>query len=311
MLFKGRRARTATTEFRPWRDGPAATSIPATARTAATLSTATLSSACYIDFRARNLSDADILALNTYDFMAHIGKAVINPGGRSGRDEILDSLKLPAGARVLEIGCGTGETACFIAQRYACDVVAIDVSSAMVEGANDRIYAQGLQDRIQCRVADVMKLPFDDNSFDYVICQAVLMFVDKAAALREIQRVLRPGGTFAGLEFSWKREPIPAVRATTYAICGCRTLEFYATREWRTILTQGGFAQCEARERRFNMLSSVGFVRDEGIGNSLKIAARLVGRKARLQRMAQIWRHFSRHRAYFSYTVLRAEKARA
>lgn len=263
--------------------------------------------ACAVDFRA-DLSDNDILALNTYDFLAHIGKAVINPGGRTGRDEILQRLALPRGARVLEIGCGTGETACFIARRYGCRVVAVDVSTAMIDGARARVAAQGLQHQVECRVADVVALPFADDCFDYVVCQAVLMFVDKPAALREIGRVLRPGGTFAGLEFSWKHEPSPEVRATTYAICGCRTLEFFHAHAWQAVLAQAGFTQCEVRERRFDMLSITGFVRDEGWRNTFRVVACLLQRNARLRRMAQIWRHFSRHRAYFSYAVLCAAK---
>lgn len=307
MSFRVRRARsTSSMSF-----GPAllvAKSVADGAARAVAASAKSPVRACNIDFSADNLSAADILALNTYDFMAHLGKTVINPGGRAGRDEILASLSPPAGAHVLEIGCGTGETACFVARRYHCTVAAVDVSPAMIAGAKARALAQGLEHRVDCRVADVLALPFPDNSFDYVVCQAVLMFVDKGAALREIQRVLRPGGVFAGLEFSWKRAPTDEVRSTTYAICGCRTLEFHAAPVWGATLAHAGLTQCEARERRFNMLSIAGFLRDEGVVNTLKILARLCVSAARLRRMAQIWQHFSRHRAYFSYTVLRAQK---
>ena len=268
-----------------------------------------VTTSCQIDFRLSNLSNAEILRLNTYDFMAHVGKRVINPGGRSGREIILGQLPLTQNATVLEIGCGTGETACFIARRHGSRVTAVDISPAMVDGALRRVRAQRLDDRVDCRLADVLTLPFADGSFDFVICQAVLMFVDKTAALREIRRVLRPGGVFVGLEFSWRREPTPDVQTTTYAICGCRTLEFFAAHKWGETLAGAGLARCDAREREFNMLSVVGFLRDEGLRNTIKIVFRLVRRVARMRRMAQIWSHFARHRAYFSYTTLYAEKA--
>ncbi|MHB8697697.1 MAG: class I SAM-dependent methyltransferase [Sulfuricaulis sp.] len=151
-------------------------------------------------------------------------------------------------------------------------------------------------------------LPFNDGTFDHVICQAVLMFVDKRRALAEIQRVLRPGGRFAGLEFSWKSEPPEAVRQTTYQICGCRALEFHSAQEWGQTLRHGGLDRVESKEQPFTMLSVPGFVRDEGFSNSLRIFSRLMQRRANIQRMSEIWRHFSRHANYFSYTVLSATR---
>lgn len=254
------------------------------------------------------LSHSEILALNTYDFMAYLGKSVINPGGLKGRDQVLETLNPRRGTRILEIGCGTGHAACHIARRYRCHVTAMDVSPAMIKAAIQHVGAQGLRERVSCELADVTHMPFPDGSFDYVISQAVLMFVDKPRALAEIRRVLRRGGGFAGLEFSWKCEPPETVRQTTYQICGCRTLEFHRAREWGRKLRHAGFDQVKSHEQPFTMLSVPGFVRDEGAMNSLRIMGRLLKRRANLQRMAEIWMHFSRHSEYFSYAVISANK---
>ena len=252
------------------------------------------------------LSDGEILALNTYDFMAHLGKSVINPGGLKGRDHILEALSPRRGARILEIGCGTGHAACHIARRYQSHVTAMDVSPAMIKSAASHVQREGLQGRVQCELADVTRMPFPNGSFDYVISQAVLMFVDKAQALAEIRRVLRRGGAFAGLEFSWQSPPPEDVRQTTYQICGCRTLEFHSAREWGQKLRHAGFDRVKSREQPFTMLSVPGFVRDEGALNTLRIMRRLLARRANLRRMREIWMHFARHSDYFSYTVLSA-----
>lgn len=257
-----------------------------------------------IDSSFRTLSDAEILNLNTYDFMAYLGKTVINPGGTKGLEEVLTLAQPAAACRVLEVGCGTGHVACHIARRYGADVTAIDVSSKMIRTARQTIEDGGLADRIRCEVADITNLPFDDHVFDVVICQAVLMFVDKAAALREIQRVLKPGGRFAGLEFAWRREPSDGIRSATYRICGCRTLEFHPRREWGELLQRAGFEHTQSDEQRFAMLSIPGFLRDEGLANSLRIFAKVLQRWAAIRRMSEIWGHFSRHRDYFSYVVL-------
>ena len=263
---------------------------------------------CQPDIGPRRMSGAEILNLNTYDFMAHLGKTVINPGGNRGRDLVLEIINPQPGARLLEIGCGTGYAACHIARRYRCHVTAIDISPTMIETAQQVVQSQRFEQQVDCRVGDITHLPFADDTFDYVICQAVLMFVDKPSALREIRRVLRPRGGFAGLEFSWRREPTETVRESTYRICGCRTLEFHSASEWEQQLTRGGLHEVKSGEQPFTMLSIPGFVRDEGLTNSLKIFGRVLRRKANIQRMGQIWGHFSRNIEYFSYVVLSGAK---
>jgi arsenite methyltransferase len=260
-------------------------------------------SVCQPELPARPLSDEEILNLNTYDFMAYVGKSVINPGGTQGRDKILDIVNPRPGTRVLEIGCGTGHTACHIARRYRCHVTAIDISPAMIDTARQVVHTQKLQEQVDCRVGDIAHLPFADGTFDAVICQAVLMFVNKHEALQEIRRVLRAHSSFAGLEFSWRCDPTPLVRDITHRICGCRILEFYSAAEWGQQLKQAGFDKVEANEQPFTMLSLSGFLHDEGVANSLKIFGRIIRRKANIQRMGEIWQHFSRHIDYFSYTV--------
>ncbi len=264
----------------------------------------TQTTSCQTDIVRNTLTDQQILELNTYDFLAHIGKNVINPGGTRGRDQILQLLDPAPGTRILEIGCGTGETACHIAENYRAHVTAVDVSSTMIRDAQRRVDNLGLGNQVECRVADITQLPFADRSFDYVICQAVLMFVDKRRAIDEIKRVLQIGGRFGGLEFSWKKSPPDTVRDSTYRICGCRTLEFYTPSDWGAHLQGAGLNEMECFEQPFTMLSPLGFVRDEGVANSVRIVRKLLERKSRLARMREIWQHFASHKDYFSYVVL-------
>ena len=98
-------------------------------------------------------------------------------------------------ARVLEVGCGTGVVTRALASALppACFVVATDVNAAMVSHAEN----VGTVRPVSWRRADVMELPFEDGSFDVVVCQfATMFFPDRAAAYREVRRVLRPRGAF-------------------------------------------------------------------------------------------------------------------
>ena len=89
--------------------------------------------------------------------------------------------------RVLEVGCGWGELAEWIARDTGAEVVAVDLSSRMVELARER--------GVDARVADVQQLPFADGEFDLVVAAWMLYHVpDLDRGLRELARVLRPGG---------------------------------------------------------------------------------------------------------------------
>jgi 2-polyprenyl-3-methyl-5-hydroxy-6-metoxy-1,4-benzoquinol methylase len=97
-----------------------------------------------------------------------------------------------AGRRVLDAGCGDGALACAAAARGA-DVTGIDPDPAMLVAARSRAAAAGVQGNFLA--GRVERLPFADASFDVVAAVAVLCFVpDAARAVREMARVLRPGG---------------------------------------------------------------------------------------------------------------------
>jgi SAM-dependent methyltransferase len=90
-------------------------------------------------------------------------------------------------ARVLEVGCGWGELAVWIARQASAEVVAIDLSPHMVQLASER--------GVDASVADVRSLPFPDAAFDVVVAAWMLYHVpDLDRGLAEIARVLRPGG---------------------------------------------------------------------------------------------------------------------
>lgn len=101
--------------------------------------------------------------------------------------------KLP-GRRILDAGCGDGAVACAAALRGA-DVTGVDPDPAMLAAAGSRASLVGV--RATFSEGRVERLPFADESFDVVVSVTVLCFVpDAAGAVREMVRVLRPGGRF-------------------------------------------------------------------------------------------------------------------
>lgn len=168
----------------------------------------------------------------------------------------------------------------------------------------------GVAARIHAGVADIAQLTCADGRYDDVLFQAAFLFVDKARALAEILRMLRSGGRFGGIEFSWHRMPSTALRRETYRLCGCKVLAFLAPAEWRRWLPQAGCAQAQANEQPFTLLSPAGCVRDKGALDSLRLLVRLAANRAARRRMQEIWGHFARPRQYFSYVVSTGRRPR-
>jgi ubiquinone/menaquinone biosynthesis C-methylase UbiE len=110
-------------------------------------------------------------------------------------DDLVNRMALQPGERVLDVGCGTGIVARRAAQQVGDDgeVVGIDLNEGMLDVA--RRSSAETDASIDWRRADATELPFDDGSFDAVLCQQVLQFIPHPDdALREMHRVLRPVG---------------------------------------------------------------------------------------------------------------------
>ena len=139
-----------------------------------------------------------------YDFVGQLADLVpdMHPGGDEATRALLDMCRLDATSQVLDVGCGSGNTAYLIAEQYGAQVLGIDISDVMIAKAKERARQQGLAEQVEFRVADVFQMPFEDGSFDVAIFQSVLTPLpgDKRQALTAIVRVVRPGGRIGANE---------------------------------------------------------------------------------------------------------------
>jgi len=129
-------------------------------------------------------------------------------GGYSATNTLHKRCHLDKAKEVLEVGCGTGIGAVYMARQYGCRVEAVDISEKMLSWAWQRAKREGIADKVRFRKADIRELPFGDDRFDVVIVESVLAFVeDKKAALLELIRVTRPGGYIGLNEYCWTSVP--------------------------------------------------------------------------------------------------------
>ena len=151
-----------------------------------------------------------------FGFAAEVGLTK-HIGGVEATEALMELCHIGTGKYVLDVGCGAGVTPCFIAQRYDCRVVGVDINERMVERSKERAQREKAADRVEFRVADAQDLPFEDALFDAVITESVTSFPeDKQKAVNEYVRVTKPGGYVGLNESVWlKAPPPPEVMAWT------------------------------------------------------------------------------------------------
>ena len=170
-----------------------------------------------------------------------------------GAARVADAVRLVPGDRVLDVACGTGAVAQECARRVRPNgaVVGLDRSPDMLAVARRKL------PDLELREGRAEALPFDDDAFDVVTCQFGLMFFDdRHQALREMRRVLKPGGRLAVAV--WDRlERTPGYAALTGLVeqhlgveAGAPIRDAFALGDVdvvRSMLTEAGFSSVEAR----------------------------------------------------------------
>jgi SAM-dependent methyltransferase len=112
--------------------------------------------------------------------------------------ELAGAVGLQPGDTVLDLGCGIGGPARYLASMVGCRVTGVDLSPSFIEAATYLTARCALEDRVAFQVGDALHLPFDDGAFDAVFLQHVAMNIsDRPALYAEVRRVLKPGGRFA------------------------------------------------------------------------------------------------------------------
>jgi demethylmenaquinone methyltransferase/2-methoxy-6-polyprenyl-1,4-benzoquinol methylase len=120
------------------------------------------------------------------------------------RHAAVEAVAAESGNRVLDIACGTGLVSRALFERWGCDVVGLDQSAAMLSRARSMIAADPrLAGHITLVEGEAEHLPFADGEFDHLTFTYLLRYIDDpAATLRELARVVKPGGRVSSLEFN-------------------------------------------------------------------------------------------------------------
>jgi len=237
---------------------------------------------------------------NIDEFMYSCGLEILHPGGIEKTDEMARMCKIGNGKKVLEIGFGKGTTACYLAEKYACKIVGVDLSERMVEYAREVAKRRNLDDRAIFARANAHNLPFEDESFDIVSTECTTVLLDKEIAFSEFLRVTKSGGYIGNLDMIWRKPPPKELVDKVYEVWeGFRTMTI---EEWRAFYE--GMGIVDIRTADFSETVSEmekGMKRALGIKGMIKMGLKLLLRSDLLKAMNEYRKIFSDYIDYIGY----------
>jgi SAM-dependent methyltransferase len=223
-----------------------------------------------------------------FDFAAEVGFTK-HLGGVAATDELARLCQIGPDSHVLDVGCGAGVTACYLARKFGCRVTGVDILAGMVERSRKRAAREGLAGRVTFEVADAQDLPFDDVSFDAVITESVTSFPeDKLKAVREYARVTRPGGYVGLNESTWLKEPTPEMVAWVDQDMAGNPRPLTAG-EWQGLLEHAGLTEITVKTQPIEAAGEArSMMQRYGLRGMLGIWGRMLG----LYRRSPAYRRF-------------------
>ena len=167
--------------------------------------------------------------------------------GLAATVELADRLPIKAAQHILDIGCGLGGPARYIARRFQCHVSGLDITAPFVEAGNKLTALLKMERQVKIELGDGQHLPYPDASFDGAYTQHVTMNVaDRGRFFAEAYRVLKPGAFFALTEHGLgpqgsPHHPVPWSEDGTGAY-------LIPPSETRAILEKTGFSDIQIEE---------------------------------------------------------------
>ena len=168
---------------------------------------------------------------------------------------------LGSGVRVLDLGCGYGSTARYLATNFGCEVTGINISEKELQLARERSAESRLNHLLTFEYGDFHHLAYPDDSYDVVWSQeSFLHAADKRAVLSECRRVLRPGGSLVFTDILVRRETPAADRAIIYD--RVKSPDMWDFDDYRESLSNLGLTIGRAEDWSRHVARSYGWVRD-------------------------------------------------
>ncbi|WP_409295278.1 class I SAM-dependent methyltransferase [Peribacillus sp. SCS-26] len=134
------------------------------------------------------------------DALAYFGIEGAHPGSLGLTKVLLENETIAPASRILDAGCGTGQTSAYLSSRYPCKIYAVDSHPEMIEKA--RIRFANENSRVKIYKAEMERLPFKPESFDLILAESSTAFSQIDRSLPEFYRVLKKEGALITIDMA-------------------------------------------------------------------------------------------------------------
>ncbi|CAL8357106.1 unnamed protein product [Merluccius merluccius] len=181
------------------------------------------------------------------------GAGYISTGGFSTTKEFVDLLNLKPGQKVLDVGCGMGGGAFYMAKTFGVEVLGLDLSENMVEIAMERAIDEKLP-MVHFELADATKRSFEEGSFDVIYSRDTILHIDdKLALFKRFHSWLRPGGQLLISDYCCGEKPwTPSFQEYVQQ----RGYILYTVKQYGEVIEEAGFCSVRAEDRTARLIQA-------------------------------------------------------
>lgn len=172
-----------------------------------------------------------------FEMLASLNLKDAHPGGFELTKYLLTLLPLNKFIKILEVGCGIGNTASYIYKKYGCDITVIDINDEMINKAMKNFQNENIP--IKLIKGNVENMPFLSNSFDIILSESVTAFTNLGVSLTEYARTLNENGVFIANEMTIERHLFPYEKQEIMKVYGVKNI--YTEKEWIYHIYKNGF----------------------------------------------------------------------
>lgn len=240
---------------------------------------------------------------DTFKFMSkRLGMNVLHPGGLDATEILAKQCGFSEDNTILDAGCGSGSTSIFLAKRFGCKVIGVDVDHGLLMKANSSAQKENLTHKTAFRYADIQNLPFQDGTFDGAIIQATLIFTEKSKALKMVTKKVRKNGFIGVIELTWKSNPTEEiVQKVSDVLCKASAYTEYHD-DWINLFNQVGLEvfSAELLDLDFNFRN---MLRNEGIFSTSKVVLKSIYNESIRRKNNQVSNLFKETKKYLGYGI--------
>jgi len=185
------------------------------------------------------------------------GYTFVSTGGKQTTEEFVSTLNLKPGMKVLDIGCGTGGSAFYMAEKYGVHVLGVDLSQNMLDIAymHKGEMPEKVQNLVQFRYLDATQACFPENYFDVVYSRDAIMHIaDKEPLYEKILTWLKPGGTLLNSEYVHGRNH-PNLSRAYLDYLKDRCYQLLTVHDYGQLLKKVGFKEVKAIDKTAEFIS--------------------------------------------------------